>query len=388
MGVTGHARLHPVNNEKLDLMSAIDYLRLFGLLALMLPLYGGVRLWLLSEPPTRTEVLVVPETVTVHVPVEVEVPVERVIFVPVPASGGTTVEETAEMPMDFDEPESALAPTFGLLIVEPSPGPLPPDPRATTEEAQRMSEPPAVAGSPGAESPGTSAEPPVTSEPVASGRPPPPPIIPSSSEPLTSPPPSAAAAALDAPPSRRIIPVPPPLVTLPAVVQPPAAAPPAQSFIASAPPPVLVEPEKPKPRQANKRGAADDPAGQPDDHDQTAGLAKPPSGKDRDDDDGKPRPGPGPRPAAVPEARDDRSQAPARPRAAGAEASPGTAKPRSTGTVAPARSAGQPIASGQRPSPTAAPSSRRTQSVQRPGSPGDRRESKGQARPNRPPAGG
>ena len=40
----------------------MDYVRLFALLALMLPLYAGVRLWLLSEPPARTEVLIVPET--------------------------------------------------------------------------------------------------------------------------------------------------------------------------------------------------------------------------------------------------------------------------------------------------------------------------------------
>ena len=71
-----------------------EYLRLFGLLALMLPLYGGVQLWLLSDPAARTEVLVVPEPVTIRVPVEVEVPVERVVFVPVPVESETPPPKT------------------------------------------------------------------------------------------------------------------------------------------------------------------------------------------------------------------------------------------------------------------------------------------------------
>jgi hypothetical protein len=97
----------------------IDYVRLFVLLALMLPLYAGVRFWLLSEPP-RTEVRIVPETVTVHVPVEIEVPVDRIIFVPVPAASAVPVPEApAEEPLDDEQLESIVAPTLGFATLAP-----------------------------------------------------------------------------------------------------------------------------------------------------------------------------------------------------------------------------------------------------------------------------
>ena len=75
------------------------YVRLFVLLALLLPLYAAVQLWLLSEPATRIEF----RTVTEQVPVEV--PVERIVLVPAP-SAAPSIDE-AENQTD-EESESGL----------------------------------------------------------------------------------------------------------------------------------------------------------------------------------------------------------------------------------------------------------------------------------------
>ena len=66
-------------------MNLVDtHLRLFGLLALLLPLYGAVQLSLLAVPITRVEVRVEP----FEVQVPVEVPVERIVYVTVPTAAG------------------------------------------------------------------------------------------------------------------------------------------------------------------------------------------------------------------------------------------------------------------------------------------------------------
>ena len=76
-----------------------NHLRLFALLALLLPLYAAVQLWLLAEPATIIEVRTVAEPVRVEVPVEVEVPievpVERIVFVPVPVPVLVPLEDGA-----------------------------------------------------------------------------------------------------------------------------------------------------------------------------------------------------------------------------------------------------------------------------------------------------
>src|SRR5438094_10530483 len=82
-------------------------LRLLGLLALLLPLYGVVQLWLQSEPSTRVEVRTItePVPVRVEVPVEVQVPVERIVFVPVPTlAAGTDGEGDCAGSAEFPPP--------------------------------------------------------------------------------------------------------------------------------------------------------------------------------------------------------------------------------------------------------------------------------------------
>ena len=103
-------------------MNAVNTrLRLFGLLALLLPLYGAVQLSLLSEPGTRVEVrteqvpVEVPVPVEVQVPVEVEVPVERVVFVPVPASELPANQSNSES----DEQPEGITVRFSAPTVSP-----------------------------------------------------------------------------------------------------------------------------------------------------------------------------------------------------------------------------------------------------------------------------
>ena len=92
-------------------MNLVDtHLRLFGLLALLLPLYGAVQLALLAVPITRVEVRVEP----FEVQVPVEVPVERIVYVPVPAAaGGASGDDgEAQSESDADEPPSASPPVL------------------------------------------------------------------------------------------------------------------------------------------------------------------------------------------------------------------------------------------------------------------------------------
>ena len=135
-----------------------------------------------------------------HVPFEV--PVDRVIFVPVPASGSSPVEETPDQePLDAEDPESTLAPPFGFLNFEPA------------ELSGEIDESPiagdAVPGAQGTESSASTPAAPVAQQPSASsgspGTPPlpfarpPPPIISSDPEPITGPPSSQPTAASNPP---------------------------------------------------------------------------------------------------------------------------------------------------------------------------------------------
>src|SRR5206468_11163783 len=63
-------------------------LRLFGLLALLVALFGGLQA-LVDEGVPRVEIRFVPREVPVQVPVEVPIDriVERIVYVPVPVGG-------------------------------------------------------------------------------------------------------------------------------------------------------------------------------------------------------------------------------------------------------------------------------------------------------------
>lgn len=238
-----------------------EYLRLFGLLALMLPLYGGVQLWLLSEPATRTEVLVVPEPVTIRVPVEVEVPIERVIFVPVPVENETASAEDRTGPLQVEEPGSTvpllLAIPSGFSVAEPEPtvrqengAPAAAAPNAAEDVATQ----PAGRESPAAE------------VPRARARPPTPPIIPSSDPVLTAPvgPPPVAGPAPPAPTTPLVFVVARTVIAPPILSAAPIVPVAASSFIAAAPTQV-EEPKRVQPADADdKEGEPAKPTKKPD----------------------------------------------------------------------------------------------------------------------------
>src|SRR5689334_22375153 len=71
---------------------ALARLRLFGLLVLLVALFGGLQA-LVDEGVPRVEIRFVPREVPIQVPVEVPVDrvVERIVYVPVPVEGASPV---------------------------------------------------------------------------------------------------------------------------------------------------------------------------------------------------------------------------------------------------------------------------------------------------------
>jgi hypothetical protein len=226
------------------------YVRLFVLLALLLPLYAAVQLWLLSEPATRVEV----RTVTEQVPVEV--PVDRVVLVPAP-SAAQSIDEAENQPDEESGSELPLLLAIPGLLLLTGDAPGSPESRAQSEDGASEGTPAEASAQaedtsdlePIVENqPAPAAPPPLVASPAARPTPPiaavqPAPIPPPIAE---NPRPSSSSATTAVLVPGPIVAISPPSnpPALPVLISPPPA-PAASSLIAAvAPEPAAAEPQR------------------------------------------------------------------------------------------------------------------------------------------------